>query len=169
MSLRLEAELFLRRHGLLLPALLLACIIGLTVALAPPTFPDASPLLVPATDNAQRVEANLRSFRAQLVPSDRLESRQQDMLEMARRNGLVPGRIDYDLEARPDGRFAVASLRLPLQGQYVDLRRFLAAALAAEPALVLDDLSIRRDATGTGITAALTLGFLTELPPGSPQ
>jgi hypothetical protein len=52
-----------------------------------------------------------------------------------------------------------------LRGSYPDLRAFLAAMLAAHPALAVEDLTIQRDPmslTGNGVEARLKLAFFTE-------
>lgn len=160
MNLWLDVELWLRRHGLwplLLPAVLAVA------TLATLAGPEEAPAgIAAAVDVAPRQEASLRAFRGVLIPRTALEARQQALLENALRYGLTAGRIDYGYEDNAAGRFGEASLHLPLHGNYSDLRRFLAAALAAEPALALAGLTIQRDTSGHGVDARLRFVFHVE-------
>lgn len=161
MNPRLFAELLLRRHGW--PALLaLAAIVALAgsllfMGLAKPT--DTGVVL--PTDDGRQLDAHHRAFLAVLIPRPELEARQRDVLNAAARYNLVPGRVDYGYENNETGRFGIASLQLPLQGSYADLRAFLAAVLTAQPALALRELNVRRTEDSRGIEARLRLDFHT--------
>lgn len=161
MNARLDLELWLRRQGW--PALAATgALVSLSLAmLGWAVTRDAAPAVVPVADAAARLEARQRAFRALLLPRAELEARQQAVLEAALRHGLSAGRIDYGYEERPEGRFGVAFMQLPLHGGYIDFRGFLAAILAEQPALAIENLAIRR-AAGGGIEAELRLGFHVE-------
>ena len=161
MNLRLELELLLRRHGwplLLVLAVLAGAVVAVLLQFAPQ---GRAPDVVAATDGSRQLEMHHRAFRAVLISRDELESRQRDVLESALRYGLAAGRIDYGFETRGTDQFGVATLQLPLRGNYTDFRSFLAAVLAAQPALAIDDLTIQRVPGGSGVEARLKLAFLT--------
>ena len=148
MNPRLVAELLLRRYGwpvLLLPAACIALAAGMLFVRA--LQPTETELVLP-TDAGRQLDAHHRAFVAMLIPRTELEARQRDMLDTAARLKLVPGRVDYGYENNAAGRFGIASLQLQLQGSYVDLRAFLATVLAAQPALAIRELDIRRTTDG---------------------
>jgi hypothetical protein len=134
---------------------------------------------VEATDGARQLEERQRAFRSVLIPRRDLDARQRGVLDEALRHGLTLGRIDYGFEGNAAGRFGVATLQMPVRGPYADFRAFLAAVLAAEPAIALDDLAIERAAGGKdgnggeggrsagGIEARLRLAFHTEPQPAA--
>jgi hypothetical protein len=165
MSLRLTIELMLRRHGwpVIVAATLLALISA--VALLRATLPEAAPTVVLAADGSRQLDAHHRAFLALLIPRGELEARQRSVIDAAQRHGLTPGRVDYGYENSEAGLFGVATLQMPLRGNYTDLRAFLATVLAAQPALAVRDLAMRRDAAGNGVEAQLRFAFHTEMAP----
>jgi len=162
MNLRLELELMLRRYGwqLVIP-LLLAVAAGIValIQFAPQT---ALPAVVQATDGSRQLEIHHRAFRAVLVPRGELEARQGEVLDAVARHGLTVGHIDYAAENRVAGQFGLATLQMPLRGSYADLRAFIAAVLAAQPALAVEDLAIQRNTLDSAVEARLKLAFFTE-------
>lgn len=161
MNPRLFAELLLRRYGwpvLLIPA---ACIALAGSAVFVRAVHPADTGVVLPTDDGRQLDAHHREFLAVLIPRAELETRQREVLDTAARHNLVPGRVDYGYENNVSGRFGIASLQLPLQGSYTDLRTFLATVLAAQPALAIRELDIRRTEDGRGIEARLRLDFHT--------
>lgn len=169
MNPRLFVELLLRRHGwpvLLVPAACIALVAwALILRAAQPAETGAETGLVLPTDTGRQLDAHHREFLAVLIPRAELEARQREVLDAAARHKLVPGRVDYGYENNASGRFGIASLQLPLEGSYADLRAFLAAVLAAQPALAIHELDIRRKEDGGGIEARLRLDFHTALLP----
>ena len=165
MNLRLTIELLLRRHGwpTVLSLTLLAVIA--VAALLRATLPEAPPTVVPAADGSRQLDAHHRAFLALLIPRGEIEARQRGVLDAALRHGLIAGRVDYGYENSAAGRFGVATLQMPLRGNYTDLRAFLVTVLEAQPALAVRDLALRRDAAGNGIEAQLKLAFHTEMAP----
>lgn len=166
---RLFAELLLRRYGwpvLLIPA---ACIALAGGALFMRAAQPAETGVVLPTDAGRQLDAHHRAFLAVLIPRTELEARQRDVLDTAARHNLVPGRVDYGYENNASGRFGIASLQLPLQGSYTDLRAFLATVLAAQPALAIRELDIRRTEDGRGIETRLRLDFHTAILPEAAQ
>jgi Tfp pilus assembly protein PilO len=165
MNLRLELELMLRRYGLKLALILIVLVSALLVTLLRSVPWATTPVVVEATDGSRQLEINHRAFRTLLLPRGEIEVRQADLLETAARHGLTVGQLDYGQENRVAGQFGLATLQLPLRGSYPDLRAFLAAMLAAHPALAVEDLAIQRDPmspTGNGVEARLKLAFFTE-------
>lgn len=158
MNPRLTFELAWRRHRLLV-------LFGLALlaALSPFALTDfASPAaaIVPASDDgSRRTEVHYQAFRAILIPHDELEARQNAVVDLALRHGLVPGRIDFGRERDAAGGFERATLAFPLRGGYADFQKFLAATLASEPGLGVAELALQRDASGNGILAQLRLVF----------
>ncbi|MDO8932964.1 MAG: hypothetical protein Q7U97_11260 [Rhodocyclaceae bacterium] len=165
MNLRLTVELLLRRHGW--PTVLTLTLLAVipVVALLRATLPEAAPPVVPAADGSRQLDAHHRAFLALLIPRGEIEAQQRGVLDAALRHGVVAGRVDYGFENSEAGRFGVATLQMPLRGSYTDLRAFLATVLAAQPALAIRDLALRRAADGNGIEAQLKLALHTEMAP----
>lgn len=165
MTPRLTIELLLRRHGwpTVLSLTLLAVIAA--AALLRAALPEPAPAVVPAADGSRQLDAHHRAFLALLIPRGEIEAQQRGVLDAAQRHGLTPGRVDYGHENSAAGRFAVATLQMPLRGNYTDLRAFLATVLADQPALAIRDFALRRAADGDGIEAQLKLAFHTETIP----
>lgn len=161
MSLRLTIELLLRRHGWPVMLALALPVAGILLLLGMGVLPEVPPTVVLPTDSGRQLETHHRTFLAVLIPRTELESRQSDVLDAAANHNLVTGRVDYAYENSEAGRFGVAMLQLSLRGNYPDLRDFLATVLAAQPALAIRELAIRRDAAGSSVEAQLRLAFHT--------
>jgi hypothetical protein len=113
---------------------------------------------VPATEGSRQSTSHYRAYRDILIPRQELEARQREVLEAALSHGLVADRIDYGLTHNDSGRFDVATVQLPLRGNYADFRAFLFQLLAAQPALSVVDLAVRSTTAGA-TEARLTLVF----------
>lgn len=70
--------------------------------------------------------------------------------EHARAHGIALEAGEYHVAIDRDAGVTRYQARFPLQGSYVQIRRFVAAAMDAVPTMTLEELSIRR----TGIDAA---------------
>lgn len=158
MNPRLELELLARRHGWLPLALPVALLAG-GIAFALWETAPAPAATVQPMDNSRQIAERYRVFHGILVDQEALAERQRNVLETAQRHGLALGRIDYGYDSNPTGRFGLAILQVPVRGTYTDFRAFLASILASQPALALDDLTIRR--MDSGIEAQLRLAFHT--------
>jgi len=158
MNPRLRLELAWRRHpGLLWVGLVMLATLPL---LAWHAASAPAPEIVAASDaGSRRAEAHYQAFRAILLPRDALEAKQNAIIDLALRHGLVPGRIEYGAESSDSGIFDRATLAFPLRGEFVDFQKFLGAALASEPALGVAELALQRDEKSNGIHAQLRLVF----------
>lgn len=154
---RLDFDLLLRRHGW--QALLVASLTLAGAILAASYVPADEPEIVQPFDSSRQFEERHNAFRGILLARDALNASQGEVLAEARRYGLSLGRIDYGFEQHDAGRFGIATLQLPVRGAYVDVRGFLAAILAAQPALALEELAIQRLDNGSDIEARLRLAF----------
>jgi hypothetical protein len=159
MSLRLEAELLLRRHGTWPPVIVVAILscLGLTWRVILP--PAAVPEIVQPVAAGRVAEERARAFRALLLPRGEIDSRQRLAVEAALRHRLTVGRIDFGLENHPVAPFGMATLHMPLRGNYVDLRAFLDEFLQAHPGAAIETLNLQRDAGGNGVEARVRLVF----------
>lgn len=150
--------LFSRRPVLFLVPVTLAAAIWLLAHLLqrPAQVTDTS------VDTA-RIIAAQRDFRSILIAPTALAATQQELLETASRYRLTVGQVDYAQETDATGRFAQASMHLPLTGRYADISAFLASALASQPALTFRHLAIQRNTPtdlNSTLTATLTVQFL---------
>jgi len=164
MNLRLTIELLLRRHGWRAMLVLALPVLAAGLFLFMHATQEAAPPVVLPTDGSRQLDAHHRAFLAVLIPRSELEASQREVLDAALRHNLAARRVDYGYENSEAGRFGMATLQLPLRGSYPDLRGFLATVLAAQPALAVRELAIRRDASGIGVEAQLKLAFHTAAP-----
>jgi hypothetical protein len=149
----LDLRLMLTRQPLI--ALLLGLIVLLTGVLLIKQ-PPAQPMLDNTPDSARTLAAQ-RDFHAILIPLAELTKAQQAMLDSAAGYQLIIGRVEYAMENEAGAAFGRASMNLPVTGPYVDIRAFIASALASQPAMVLRHLSIQRENTEAGGTVSATL------------
>ncbi|MGM9515597.1 hypothetical protein ACS5PK_15165 [Roseateles sp. DB2] len=81
---------------------------------------------------------------AALPPSSQRQQRLADLLEIGLRLGLVQQRSEQRLSVDADTGLERLRVSMPVQGSYAQLRPYLGAALAHDPALSLDSLRLRR-------------------------
>lgn len=81
---------------------------------------------------------------AALPPSAERQQRLADLLEIGLRLGLVQQRSEQRLGVDADTGLERLRISMPVQGSYAQLRQYLGAALAHDPALSLDSLHLRR-------------------------
>ncbi|MBB2488135.1 hypothetical protein H5407_23150 [Mitsuaria sp. WAJ17] len=84
------------------------------------------------------------AFLAALPSSAERQRRLADLLEIGLRLGLEPQRSEQRLSADADTGLERLRISMPVQGSYAQLRHYLGAALAHDPALSLDRLHLRR-------------------------
>jgi Tfp pilus assembly protein PilO len=71
-------------------------------------------------------------------------------------HSLALNQGEYKVTVDKHGRLLSYEIRLPVRGNYVQIRRFVADALERVPALALDELTTRREAIGdTTIEASI--------------
>ncbi|WP_131111774.1 GspMb/PilO family protein [Sulfuricystis thermophila] len=158
MNPRLAFGLAWRRHPW--PVLLvLTALVGLPALTLGGLKRPTAEIVAASDDGGRRSETHYLAFRAILIPRSELEARQHAVIDLALEHGLVPGRIDFGSERDEAGGFDRATLAMPVHGDYADLQKFLAAALAREPALAVAELGLQRDASGNGVQAQLRLVF----------
>lgn len=151
--------MFSRQPGvtLLLVVMVVFAILALTHT-APARQDNMEGFIDPA-----RIDAAQHNFRKVLIPPAALAAAQQEVLDAAASHHLTIGRVDYAQEVDNNGHFVRASMRLPINGRYEDIRAFLEAILAGQPALSIRQLNIQREVSSDAnfaLTATLTAQFL---------
>lgn len=91
---------------------------------------------------AMAAPVSVQQWQAALPPSGDRQQRLADLLELAIRLDLNGARTEHRLSTSE----GLERLRvtMPVTGSYAQVRRFIAAALAHDPALSLDALKLRR-------------------------
>lgn len=85
---------------------------------------------------------SLQQWQATLPPPGQRQQRLADLLELAIRLDLSGARTEHRLSSAEGlERLRVS---MPVTGSYAQLRRFIGAALAHDPALSLDAIKLRR-------------------------
>lgn len=109
--------------------------------------------LAPASPERSRL-----ALLEQFSDDTRLHGELGRLLELANDSGLTLSAGEYRLIAGKDKLFDRYLLNLPVQGNYRDLRRYLAALRADFPTLAIEDISLRRENIGASrIDAQLRL------------
>ena len=88
------------------------------------------------------VPVSVQQWQATLPPSAHRQQRLADLLELSIRLDLNGARTEHRL-ATAEGLERLR-VTMPVTGSYAQVRRFVAAALAHDPALSLDSLKLRR-------------------------
>jgi hypothetical protein len=96
----------------------------------------------PAPQAAASAPLTPQQWQASLPAATQRQQRLADLLELGLRLDLVSARTEHRLSSSE----GIERLRIsmPVTGSYAQLRRFVEAALAHDPALSLDALKIRR-------------------------
>jgi hypothetical protein len=108
--------------------------------LAKPAAPGAAP----AADPAALIESMLNA----LPTLDEAPQQLARLHERAAEHRLVLEAGEYHVVHDADARLTRYQVRFPLKGSYVQIRRFVAAVMEGNPAMILDELSIRRTTIG---------------------
>jgi Tfp pilus assembly protein PilO len=85
-----------------------------------------------------------QQWQAQLPPAAERQQRLADLLEMGLRAGLASSRTEHRLTLDAASGLERLRISMPVNGGYAQLRQFIGAALAHDPALSLDSLKLRR-------------------------
>ena len=88
--------------------------------------------------------ATPQQWQANLPPAAERQQRLADLLEMGLRAGLASSRTEHRLTVDAASGLERLRISMPVSGGYAQLRRFIGAALAHDPALSLDSLKLRR-------------------------
>lgn len=85
-----------------------------------------------------------QQWQAHLPPAAERQQRLADLLEMGLRAGLASSRTEHRLSVDAASGLERLRISMPVSGGYAQLRQFIGAALAHDPALSLDSLKLRR-------------------------
>lgn len=83
-------------------------------------------------------------WHEQLPAASARQQRLADLLEIGLRIGLSPTRTEHRLSVDQAAGLERLRVSMPLTGGYAQLRHYIEAALAHDPALSLDSLKLRR-------------------------
>jgi len=89
--------------------------------------------------------ATQAQWQTALPPAALRQQRLADLLEMGLRAGLVSARTEHRLSLDSVSGLERLRISMPVTGGYAQLRNFIGAALAHDPALSLDSLKLRRN------------------------
>ncbi len=90
-------------------------------------------------------EQQLSSFYARLADARQAPEIARQVHDYARAAGLTLERGDYRPVADASGKFVRYQIVLPVNGNYLQIRRFLADAMREMPGLALDAISFERE------------------------
>ncbi|MFL9711318.1 type 4a pilus biogenesis protein PilO [Methylobacillus sp. Pita1] len=90
-------------------------------------------------------QASLNAFYQFLPRESEATTLLNQVLDIAEQHGLVPEKVDYTLSRQSSAAFSKYQLSLPLQGQYLDIRRFIADVMNTLPSAALNDISLKRE------------------------
>ncbi|MBH2016107.1 MAG: hypothetical protein I8H88_06430 [Burkholderiales bacterium] len=123
---------------------------------------------VALSDTAQD-RARLQAFLAGLPSHRDIPSAVQTLLTLADQHGVSLVKGDYQFQPDAVAGFARYRIALPIKGSSTQVRRFVSAALSAQPSLGVESLQLRREQALTDqIEARLEWVLYTRLP-GSPD
>lgn len=122
----------------------------------------AQPL--PASPTAEDRE-RMQAFVAGLPSHRNIPQAVQDLLKLADQHGVLMAKGDYQFQPDAAAGFARYRMVLPVQGAGTAVRRFVAAALHAQPSLGIESLQLRREqAQQAQIEARIEWVLYTRLP-----
>ena len=108
--------------------------------------------LVPA---AEGPVAQFRAYEARLPRAEAAVEMASRIYQAGMNNGLALPTGEYRLERLPDERLLRYRINLPVSGSYPQIRAFVLEVLRTVPAAALDDIQLRRDASGAQLEARL--------------
>ena len=117
-------------------------------------------LLSARASAAQAVDAPSRSLDAVLPPHSAQQQRIAAMLTLASSAGLASRRADFKLAGEPNAAPLEFNVSLSVSGPYLSVRRFVEAALRADPGVSLDRVQLRRISADSGAVDAELLWTL---------
>lgn len=99
-----------------------------------------------AEPDAPSDEARLAAFYQSFPAPDSAPVWLEKLYAAAGKEALVLDSADYKLTPDKSGRLLRYAINLPVRGSYVQVRRFVHAALEENPALSVSDIHLKRDA-----------------------
>ena len=98
----------------------------------------------------------LERFYNLLPARDSAPEALRTLFAAAQEQSLSVDQAEYKTKVEKQGRLTVYEIGLPLQGSYVQIRKFIGEVLERIPAMSLDELVIKRESTtDTGVTASI--------------
>jgi hypothetical protein len=88
--------------------------------------------------------AAIATLLSELPTLDKAPTYLARLQERAREHGIALEAGEYHVAIDRDARVTRYQVRFPLKGGYVEIRRFVAAAMDAVPTMILEEVSIRR-------------------------
>jgi hypothetical protein len=118
----------------------------------------------PAAAPADSPRAQMTEFYRLFPPSNRASQVLQKIVDAAEREGLKLEQGEYRVVRDPGGELVQMHITLPVKGSYTQVRKFIAAALAAAPSLALQGVQMERDKIGDSAIEARVhlLAFMRE-------
>ena len=98
--------------------------------------------------DAQRVRTQLERFYALLPEKASAPDWLDKIYDAARAQSVRLERGEYKLTPARNGRMVGYEISLPVRGNYVQVRKFVAQVLDDVPAAALDEISLKRDDRG---------------------
>lgn len=103
----------------------------------------------------------IERFDATLVPRARVSAVLADLSHSAGRNGLALARVESRESQSPGAGYGRQEYLFPLRGGYTQLRTWLADIRRVSPAVVIEDVVLRReDIARSGMDASVRLSIL---------
>lgn len=90
-------------------------------------------------------QASLAGFEARFPDERRITEVLAGMRRTASRHGIALERGEFKVQTGPDEALAQYQMVLPLKADYRALRRFVRELLREQPAIALDEVTLRRD------------------------
>jgi hypothetical protein len=97
--------------------------------------------------------AQYRAYEARLPRADTAVDMASRIYQAGTNNGIQLPTGEYRLERMPDERLLRYRINLPVSGSYPQIRAFVLEVLRTVPAAALDDIQLRRDASGGQLEA----------------
>ena len=97
--------------------------------------------------------AQYRAYEARLPRAEAAVEMASRIYQAGTNNGIALPTGEYRLERMPDDRLLRYRINLPVSGSYPQIRAFVLEVLRTVPAAALDDIQLRRDATGSQLEA----------------
>jgi len=104
--------------------------------------------LVNSVDHALPVESNLTSFYKSLPPEQSTVLLLEKIYKSASSESLLLTQGEYKLTREKEGHIESYQIILPVRGNYIQIRKFIAKVMNSVPTAALDGVSFRRDAIG---------------------